>query len=482
MAVANKAPRLEEGAQAQEEREEALPAAGKRKTPFKREQELEGTLRTAKVKMLPTADQVKELKRCFSVARKAYNWANDRVRRGGPKNIIKLRTDWRALVKENPIEWATGPSTVASSIQEGAIRQLVAAYQSNAAKKKKNPNHLYDVKFRSLRKTLTETIAIDKDSPKKKTSTLLRFEALAAQEGAKRKECLAFFGNNLTGVGGVKMRDSARIIDRIVAEGRRLTESGKIRWDKRSCSFHFIFTYVQDKLEDPDPTFAEKRIISTDPGVRVFQTWYSPTSGEYGELMEDDGLEIERRCVAMDALQSRIDRRSRALTNGAYPYGRKGRQRYQTKRRLKRRLANQRRQLYGWMESAHYDAANFLLRKADIIIVPKLGVSELVPRSHRVIASQTARNMLTWSHYRFRQRLKSACCRYEGRYIIESTEPGTSKTCGNCGWWNAGLGTSKIFRCLKCHICVDRDVAGARNNFFSEYGRALGVGWDHNSA
>jgi len=30
-------------------------------------------------------------------------------------------------------------------------------------------------------------------------------------------------------------------------------------------------------------------------------------------------------------------------------------------------------------------------------------------------------------------------------------------------------------------VKVNRDVAGARNNFFSEYGRAVGVGWDGQS-
>jgi hypothetical protein len=91
----------------------------------------------------------RELKRCFSVARKAYNWANARVKEGGPKNIIKLRTEWRALP---PPDWAsTAAKKVASSIQEGAIRQLVAAYSSNDAKRKKNPEHRYDVQFRSLK-------------------------------------------------------------------------------------------------------------------------------------------------------------------------------------------------------------------------------------------------------------------------------------------------------------------------------------------
>jgi len=62
--------------------------------------------------------------------------------------------------------------------------------------------------------------------------------------------------------------------------------------------------------------------------------------------------------------------------------------------------------------------------------------------------------------------------------IVDSGEPGTSKTCTNCGHWNAGLGASRIFECAVCGVHVNRDVAGARNNFFAAYGRAMGVGWD----
>jgi putative transposase len=50
-------------------------------------------------------------------------------------------------------------------------------------------------------------------------------------------------------------------------------------------------------------------------------------------------------------------------------------------------------------------------------------------------------------------------------------EPGTSKTCGNCGRCNDNLGGSKIFTCLKkwCKVVIDRDVNGARNNMLAAF-------------
>jgi len=43
---------------------------------------------------------------------------------------------------------------------------------------------------------------------------------------------------------------------------------------------------------------------------------------------------------------------------------------------------------------------------------------------------------------------------------------------------HAELGGNKTFTCPRCEIVLDRDVAGARNNFLAAYGKAVGVGWD----
>jgi len=36
----------------------------------------------------------------------------------------------------------------------------------------------------------------------------------------------------------------------------------------------------------------------------------------------------------------------------------------------------------------------------------------------------------------------------------------------------------KRFICPRCGVVVDRQLAGARNNFLAAYGMAVGVGWD----
>ena len=68
-----------------------------KKTPFQRSAALDGQLRTYKVLMRPTASHIKELKRCFSVARLGFSQANAQTKGGAPRNKIKLRNEMLAM-------------------------------------------------------------------------------------------------------------------------------------------------------------------------------------------------------------------------------------------------------------------------------------------------------------------------------------------------------------------------------------------------
>ena len=315
-----------------------------KRKPFERKEALSGQLRTYKVLMKPTAEQVTELKRCFGVARTVYNKTVARVKGGDSHiNFIKLRNE---ILAEPQPEWANGKDKVARTIQDYAVKQATDAYKTNETKlEKNNYNATYNVQFRSLKKNYTEVIAFAKDPPDKKMSFLLRFEAVAVPSEALRggrAECNAFFGNNMKGVGGVRLEDSVGTVRRLVSEGNRLRENGKIQWDKRTKKFYFIYTFEQPARTDWDPQFLSKRVVATDPGASPFHAWYSPTTGEYGELLQGARSELEDRCLKIDALQSRV-----ALRKGKPPAtGRTSRQRYRTIRQLKLKLAKERRRLH----------------------------------------------------------------------------------------------------------------------------------------
>ena len=422
--------------------------------------------------MRPTLKQKKALMLSFGVARAAYNFANDLVRNYGARPWANLLRDgwngWKEGVKSNQFgdshqwRWIVD-SGVHTKIEAQAIRQLAANYASIAAKNESHP-----VDFRSYRKMAIETLLLEKGST---GGPLRRFLPLPYVSRKKHAQCLVKIGGNSLEAGPILLEDKKSMIERLVAEEIPLHD-GKIIWNKRLGTFHFCYTYELPALPDPDPRFQNKRIVAADPGVFPFQAWYSPTSGEHGRLLDGETEKLHSRCLAIDKLQSRCDKHNGGRT-------RSRRQKWRTRRKLRRRLVRERKRLTQWVEAAHYDCINLLLRRHDLILQPKFETARLSRRRTRNIRSDTVRKMCTWSHYKYRQRLKSTAARYPGRHVIETSEPGTSKTCTHCGFWKADLRVQdKVYNCPACGLVVDRQLAGARNNFFAAYGMAVRVGWD----
>lgn len=440
----------------------------------RRKRELNGHLRVYSVRMFPTAEQTKELKRCFAASRHAYNSTVASINGGQRANFYERRAEYKTVTKP---DWAT---SVSVRIVDGGVEQAVNAFKTNYAKMRVNPGHThFNVRFMSHRKARTEVVRIEGDgTANKKRSPLLAFRPVPFTNSDNRAECLAVFGCNLKAVGGIRLQDKAHVIEKLLAEGRRLTETCKIHWDKRTRAFHFLYTHEIPRLEDPDPEFETKRIVATDPGCRRFQTFYSPTSGEVGVLLNKQRVEMEKRCFDIDERTSWLAKRAtRERQSECKPRTRRQRQR--TVRGKRRRLAKERVRLHEWTKFTHYDAARLLLSRYDLVIAPKLETQKMVPRDGRVFGSRTARAMYTWSHGLFAQRLESAAARFAGRCVITTLgEPGTSKTCSHCGKWKADLGGAECYECDRCGIRYDRDIGGARNNFLAALGKAMGVGWD----
>ena len=477
----------------------------RKRTPFKRAIALEGRQRSWKVRMLPTKAQALELKRCIGVVRDAYNFANRRVREDKvPANRIALRDEWEKM--DHPPE----VKAVARRFVRGGIYDLVDAYTSNYAKLKANPKHKFVVLDRDEIHSRTESLQVERrnvllgvipinETPAWAAKRRRREEEIHAlglvssvpvrPDGAWRKrraECLLRFGNTLGVHGPIRIQGRQKTINAVVQAGPNLQAAARIQWNKHADAFYFIWCFELPALADPDPAFERKTVVALDPGCTPFQKWYSPTSGEHGELLADARPELKQRCLEIDRLRGRIDRRlgnpqrcttTRRMQRSSNSIRRRKRQRLT--RSLRKKLRRECRRLSGHVESAHYDAVNFLLRRHELVIAPILATVRLTDKNTRCFGSKLARTMYTWSHYLFRRRLAFAAARYPGRYVFECVEPGTSKTCTHCGLWNPNLKLyDKVCRCSRCGVIVDRQLTGARNNFFAAYGMAVGVGWD----
>jgi transposase len=442
----------------------------------RRKREVDGVLRSYKIRMFPTEEQKRELKRCFSTARHAYNYAVNEINNNGAGwkgygvrdqyNHTGQRPDWTEGVNDQFVRSGIADACKAF---DTAHKNMLAGNITQ-----------FQVHYRSHRRTKTEALSFEGDGDAiKKRSPLLAFERTAHSMRKNRAECTVRFGSNLKAHGGIRLQDHSHVIEKLLAEGNRLQEPGKILWDKRSNAFYLQYLYVLPLQDDPDPQFVNNRpIVATDPGTSTFLTFFSPTYGDHGMFLNGMRRQLQDRCYAIDQRTSAVTLRANALKANQYG-NRTKRQAQHTFARLKRKLAKERIRLHNWMEAAHYHVCNLLLSNFDIIVAPKLAVKQMVPRKGRVFGSQTARAMLTWSHGLFTQRLHSARARYAGKYVLtDFGEPGTSKTCCHCAKWHKKLGGAKIFECPRCGIRVDRDVAGARNNFFATLGMALGMGYD----
>ena len=485
---------------------------------FGRKEPMKGRARAYSNIVLPTKQQWVEIKRIFTATTTAYNFANKRVRDdGAPVDLVQLKKDWARAEKDEYIQG------VAMRFSNNAVGDLVKAYESNEEKKKlmaaKGKIHMYVVKDRTLdmpsqvvhidrTKMLLEVVSVDtvpeikhkKKKRRKSTNDDIEVENLKGTvpktkhsekrrlktTSTRRAECGLRFGNNLESVGALRIQGKKKIIDRIMNTGADLAAAAKFRWDRVRQRLYFIWVDDAPGKPDPDRSFAHKSVVALDPGSAPFQQWYSPTSGQYGELLSGTGDYLKTRRLRIDKLRQRVNRRihhpEKFITRRQRRFDRHKRnlKRQRTTRNLRRKLAREQQRLSGYVESAHYDAANFLLSRHDIVIAPILETGRLMCRnSRRFTGPSLSRSLYMWAHRLFRVRLAYAAHRYPGRYVFECCEPGTSKTCTNCGAWkdNLRLG-DKVYSCSHCGVRVDRQLAGARNNFFAAYGMAMGIGWD----
>jgi putative transposase len=185
------------------------------------------------------------------------------------------------------------------------------------------------------------------------------------------------------------------------------------------------------------------KVIALDPGVRTFLTGYDGDS--FQEFGKADIGRIQRLCSHLDSLMSKASKSSR----------KQKRRMHEAANRLRIRIRN-------LVDECHKQVANYLTSQYKVILLPTFETSQMVVKSKRKLHTKTARQMLTWGHYRFECHLKQVA-KKRGVVVIDVNESYTSKTCTKCGYKHDKLGGSKTFKCPNCGHVHDRDWGGARN-------------------
>jgi putative transposase len=379
-----------------------------------------------RVKMYPTAEQRITLRKWLGTVRWIYNAALVAVRdKVVPLNITLLRQRFvnedSVTVQENP--WM---KEVPYDVRDDALRDLLKAFWSNMEKKKLNPQHTFELKFRT-RKDRSETFT------------------LHAKHWRNGEFYPKSFGRH------------------VVKYAERLPQAEKMVYDMRVQRTRLGDYYLcvpqprvsRDENQVPRPM---PRVIALDPGVRSFVTGYDP-SGNIVEIGVKDISRIYRLCHAADKLSSKISNATKA------------RQRY-SMRRARLRIFQKIRDL---TTDLHRRLAKWLCTEYDTILLPKFETAQMVLKHKRRIRSQTARQMLSWSHYKFKQQLLHKSHEFAGRHVEIVTEEYTTKTCGKCGAIHSKIGGNKVFACPQCACRMDRDWNGARNIYLKNAERRVGA-------
>jgi len=193
------------------------------------------------------------------------------------------------------------------------------------------------------------------------------------------------------------------------------------------------------------------RIVAIDPGVRSFVSFFS-TNGMFGHIGKYDIGRIQRLCEHLDRIISKM---SKAKSK--------------QKQRLKKASQRLRWKIKDLVDELHWKTAGFLVNNFDVILLPKFETQKMSKRSTRKIHKTSVRQMLTWSHYRFAERLKHKATEL-GKSVIQVSEAFTSKTNSWTGEIIKNLGAKKFITVSK--IRIDRDINGARNILLRTLGDA----------
>jgi len=226
----------------------------------------------------------------------------------------------------------------------------------------------------------------------------------------------------------------------------------KIQYRYKTKEWYLLIPYPFGIEVKKEPTH---EVVALDPGVRTFLTAYSPTAG-IGKLPHNG---LEKTKSMLEHIDSITSVMSKIKANGFDDkYGKNSvRNRNRLIHKLWKKIKNTRLHM-------HYTTCNFLLDNFKHILLPKFETSKMVKKENRSIGTRTVRDMATWGHYEFQQRLiwKSQRRGYQNNVWIIS-EAHTTMTCGRCGVLNLNVGGKEIFCCNECNLIIDRDVNAARN-------------------
>lgn len=207
--------------------------------------------------------------------------------------------------------------------------------------------------------------------------------------------------------------------------------------------------YGRYKLCEPidlpvDNQDRKRKIVSIDPGSKIFLTCYDP-DGNVIFIGKDDMQVIGRLLHYRKKLQSKKDLQK------------KRNKKYKMRRAIKR--INEK--LNNLIEDLHKKVSKFLCVNYTDIFIPKLNFHTMKKLGKVYKLKLASLRLCSFVDFLKHQATKYKC------NVKVVTEEYTSKTCGKCG--NIGSCDNKrMYNCKACKMSLNRDINGARNILIKE--------------
>lgn len=375
-----------------------------------------------KIRLFPNQKQREKLNQIFHGNRYAYNLLVEKSREDKDFFSSKesnLKKDLRPLVQKKTMSFPYSIKDIPEEALDSAFRDFFKARKttlalSKAQKNKTGNGFVCKLGFKS-KKSISQSIEIRARSIKQEKTTL--------------KFWHNFFGFRKKVVPGIRFK----------GDFPELSYSCRLQRNRDGKFYLCIPGYKKF------PKTTSTKVCAIDPGVRTMLTGYDPDGFvfEFGTNLD----KIMRRAVHVDKLTSKL-RSFKGKRNKRH--------------RLKKTLLYTRRKISNMISDCHHKVTKWLSENYSTVYLPKFQTKQMVKKGKRKIGRRTAREMISWSHYKFKELLRYKMNRTGGK-LIDCTEEYTSKACTNCGRLNHNLGASKEFTCSFCRFSVDRDVNGARN-------------------
>jgi transposase len=216
------------------------PPTKKRKVKKKKKSDKPSTGKVIKIRVYPSADQKKKLKQWFGTARWIYNQCLSLVQtdlsKRWKKELRKAIVNSDCFATQN--QWAL---QTPYEVRDAAMVDLLNVYNSNFAKRSKNPQHQFTMHFRS-KKAPQETIMIRGRSYKKGSFYTKSF-------------------------GKEALRSSEPLPDTVDYDCKLVhTHLGH---------YYLVIPKALEITSDNQARISD-RVVALDPGVRTFHTAYDP--------------------------------------------------------------------------------------------------------------------------------------------------------------------------------------------------------------